>query len=158
VNVSFEMLGTEHLNLTLSRWIDHSLDVRPALAVVARDFRSIETKQFDSQGGYLLGARWAKLAEPTLEYKRKHPEWDRRILHRTRALRKSLTVGTGGAKTINRDSLQMGSNIPYSGFHQSGTVNMPQRIIFKFTPQIKRRWAKIIQTWIVTGKAVRIEE
>jgi phage gpG-like protein len=154
MNVEFTIMGTERLRAMLHRWIDHAVDVRPALTGVAKDFKSIEAKQFNSQGGY-LGTRWAPLADSTREYKAKHPEWDKRILHRTRTLRKSLTVGTGGYRTISRDSIELGSNVPYAGFHQSGTANMPQRMIFKFTPWINRRWTKIIQTWIVTGQVVR---
>jgi len=118
-------------------------------AAIVRDFRQIMVRQFDSQGSY-LDAPWTGLAEATIE-KKEREGTDPRILHEFRFMRKSFTQGITGYRWSSRGYLKIGSDIPYVGYHQTGTRRMPQRIVFQFTPWLERRWANALGVYLARG-------
>lgn len=124
-------------------------DMRPVFRWMTRDFRTIMKRQFDSQGSY-LGQRWAPLAQATRDRKARMGS-DRRVLHETRNMRKSFTVGTNGQRIMTRTELSFSTNIGYAKFHNSGTRYMPERVIFQFTPMIRRRWGRAMTAYLNRG-------
>lgn len=98
-------------------------DVAPALQTVADDFREMIEEQFATQGS-AGGTPWAPLAPSTLRRRR----GGLTILESTGALRGSLTdAGAFGhveafdGFTASGPSLNLGSELPFAIFHQTGT-------------------------------------
>lgn len=142
--------GDERVRLMFNGVVRRGYRMRQFGAFLARDFRTIMVRQFDSAGRY-LGTPWTGLADATIERKEREGT-DGRILHEFRFMRKSFTTGQGGYRYDSRGYFKIGSDIPYVGFHQTGTTRMPQRIVFKFTPWLARRWRFALGQYLVEGR------
>lgn len=151
MQLRLEVFGDVQLSRDLTRWAHAAEDMSPAFADIYDDFRKVERRQFDSEGSYGSGG-WAPLRPSTVASRSgsAHP-----ILRSVGAdsgrLRRSLT--TKGARDaiarLTSDELVMGTKTPYAQFHQRGTKHMPRRRIVELTEADKKRWAKIIQAYLV---------
>lgn len=124
--------------------------MRPVFRALAKDFRRIVTRQFDTEGAYLSGG-WAPLSDSRVEQKQ-YQGLDGPILVATGALRKSFTQGRSGYREMGMGSFMIGSTDPTAGMHQSGTATMPARPLFIMTPAISRRWTRAMGNYIVQGR------
>lgn len=151
---SITVQGTERIERQLMRYRGRALDPAPVFQRLSFDMRAIMGKQFDSSGAY-LGKPWAALAPATVIRKKRRRKvgrgGDPRILHDYRRMRKSYTVGSERRVMITADSYEIGSKVPYVGFHMTGTKWMPQRIVFRFDRKTASRWTKAVQNYIARG-------
>lgn len=89
---------------------------------IAEAFYAIEKEQFETEGGR-VGRKFAPLTRRYQEYKRAYLFGDTgTILRRTGKLRRSL-IGKGeegGIYEETKDSLTLGSSVPYALAHQRG--------------------------------------
>ena len=92
-------------------------DLSPAMGLIAEEIREMEAEQFASAGAS-GGTPWAALAPSTL--KRKHDAGG--ILVDTGALLGSLTdrESPDHVETIDKLSLEIGTDLPYARFQQTG--------------------------------------
>src|SRR5580765_3894261 len=99
-------------------------DWRPYWADIAAVFYISESARFSS-GGF---GTWPPLSDGYARWKAKHYP-GRPILVRTGALQESLTSRTGAGAIYEESPLELnlGTNIPYAKYHQTGTSKMPAR-------------------------------
>jgi len=150
IALDVQIQGDERVKLMFNGVVRRGYRMRQFGGFLAQDFREIMRRQFDSGGRY-LGAPWTGLADSTIERKEREGA-DSRILHEFRFMRKSFTQGRGGYRYESRGYFKLGSDIPYVGYHQTGTSRMPQRIVFQFTPWLSRRWRVALGRYLVEGE------
>ncbi len=140
--------------MQVSRMLDgvslRAQDMRPVWAVIAGDWGRIMARQFETEGG--LGRPWAALSPMYAAWKATHFP-GAKILVRTGKLRESLTGRTGDTvDERDRDSLKLGTSVPYAGYHQTGTKRpMPPRPPVVLPEAVKDRWARAIHEFVRTG-------
>lgn len=146
----FEFFGDEQVNRTILRTIDAAEDARPAWEVLAGSFQTAQRRQFRSEGTYGSGG-WAPLSPRYAAWKaRNYPGAP--ILVRTGDLRASLTERPFGVEVIEPRFAIFGSDVRYGLFHQQGD-GVPRRRPVELPESLRRRWVKVLQRWLVTGKA-----
>lgn len=143
--ITLEFYGDKQIDRTIKRVLDNLEDATPAWEAMADRFGALETEQFASQGASGSGG-WAPLAAATVAAKGHDT-----ILVDTGALRDQLTNRPFGVENIAKDSMEVGSNLPYGGYHQNGTDRMPQRRAVEFTETDRRDLTKILQRYLITG-------
>lgn len=123
----------------------------PAWEAISRELLAIEREQFDSEGARGSGG-WAPLAQSTLDAKTGGS-----ILRDTDALFNSLTEPTDPDHQFIAQPTWMvwGTTIPYARWHQSGTVNMPQRRFLELRASDRVILVKQLQSYLITGKLIR---
>jgi phage gpG-like protein len=154
MQIRISVFGDDVLARDLLRMKDRAMDMRPAFEAIHESFKTVEDWQFGTQGGV---HKWAPLAASTVAYKARLG-LDPRILHATLRLRKSLTE-TANADHIfeaTRDTVVMGSRVPYGIFHQSTRPRrrLPRRPPVDLSETAKREWVKILQRYLTTGELV----
>ena len=124
-----------------TRFVSDLTDLSPAFEQMADAFGGWEEEAFSS-GGSSSGSAWAALAtgEPSR-------------LTKTGRLRASLT---GPAiRNIGGRRMELGSDVPYGGYHQTGTSRMPARPPVRLTAANKAEWTKIIHRYILRSATGR---
>lgn len=162
LRVEFEIFGDKQIDREFLRFNQRASDIRPVGEALHADFLKIEELQFSTEGRYGSGG-WHILALSTIR-KKTFAGLDRRILHATLALRRSLTEehGEGTIREIQTDGFRFGTRIPYAQYHQRGTSvvirgdnmipAMPRRRPVEFPAARRTSWVKVIQRFIVTGE------
>jgi phage gpG-like protein len=147
--IYIEFGGEVQVNRRLDRFKDSLEDPRPLWENLFGYLERAETQQFNAQG---KAAKWKPLAESTVAYKKRHG-LDRRILHATLAMRKSLTQrGHGDAVRISTlDFMQFGTDVEYAGIHQKGGGRVPQRRVIDLTETQRREIVKRTQKFLLKG-------
>ena len=126
-------------------------DLRGLWPDIKSDFIKGEIDQFHTEGrsGGTFG-RWKRLSPKYKAWKDKNFP-GRKILERTGRLKTSL-IGGRGEGFVYRPSklgLTIGSNVPYAGYHQTGTSRgLPKRKPIDLTEKQKIRWMKLTQEYI----------
>lgn len=164
MKITLEILGEKIVERDMLRITDRANDLRPVFEVLANDFYRIETEQFDSEGAYASGG-WKPLTAAYLKDKVRRG-YDHRILHRTKAMRNSLTrMGArGSVRRIRAETMELGTSItnkkgfPYPKVHQTPRRGQARRRPVEFREADKRSWVKAVQRFVVTGDvgAVRV--
>jgi phage gpG-like protein len=158
--------NSEAVAKSLGEFQDAMADQQPALTQIADDFRGLIAEQFASEGR-AAGTPWAArktqggadIARYAMSAKRKSQTWrrtamsappDAPLLVRTGALRDSLTqpVAAGHVAELDRQTLTMGSRLPYALFHQTGTRRMPARPIIVLRDDRSQKWTEFIRAAI----------
>ena len=117
------------------------------------DMAEVEETVFNSQGRR-GGGMW-KRPSKRWQQRKARAKGDTRTLHASKRLRKSLTYR--GSPDMIKDvnaaagSIRFGTRVPYAHRHDKGTGGMPKRPIFRFTKFDKKRWAKIINKFVVSA-------
>lgn len=151
LRLTFDFYGDVQLDRTLERFADHAEDATPAWEAMAERFATVERRQFRTEGR-ASSAGWAPLSPNYAAWKARHYPGEP-ILQREHDLVRSLTERPFGVERIEPDAMWLGSDVFYGKFHQHGTPRMPRRRPVEFTETERRRWAKILQRFIVTGVA-----
>lgn len=120
-------------------------DQRPGWAKVARHLETVVDRQFDSEGRYLNGRRWAPLSPP-YAVKKKAAGFSGGILTRTGRLRRSFRT-----IRVTKNRLVFGSRLDRAAWHQHGTRKMPARPITNGGRRITRDINRILSDYIVRG-------
>lgn len=128
----------------LSRWEEHTKDMREPYLEITDDFKAELMPQVFANEG----PGWAPLSLDYAKYKMR--VWPGTgILVRTGELADSLMGGAGYVQEIGPDTLVVGTNVPYAKFHQRGTAYMPMRKIIDIPQDARWRWVKIVQRFLV---------
>ncbi len=129
-------LNSDALDRSLAEFQASLTDESVALKTIADDLREMFARQFASEGA-AGGTPWAPLATSTLGKRRRGG-----ILVATGALRGSLVEEGAPDHVEKSDGLQLlfGTDLPYAGFHQTGTRRMPARPILAITGDNIETW------------------
>lgn len=142
--------GEDIIIRDLLRFSSRGLHAEPAFYAIGEDMMDEVEANFDTEGAHASGG-WAPLAAATVKAKAAQ-NLDPRILHATLEMRRSLTEHDANNILIARSNeLIFGTKDPKAGFHQRGTVDMPQRRPLEFTELAKRGFVKTLQRYIVEG-------
>jgi hypothetical protein len=156
VALKFEFAGDVQLDRTLARF-EAADDARPAWEALARKFAAMERRQFSTEGAYGSGG-WPDLSDKYAAWKERHYP-GKTILRRSDELYKSLTERPFGVEVIEPGFMVLGTDVrsedgfPYAEAHQQGTGRLPQRRPIEFRESDRAEWVKVLQRFIVTGKA-----
>lgn len=119
--------GLDAITVGLSRFRTDIADWRPFWDESFAPFfyRNVAT-DFVLEGGN-SGPRWAPLSPAYAAWKQAHYP-GRGILERTSALKVSVTSRTGPGAIYRSmpDSLEIGTSVPYAGYHQHGATWSPR--------------------------------
>lgn len=124
-----------------TRFVSDLTDLTPAFEEMADAFGDWEEQAFSS-GGSSSGGGWAPLATGGPSR-----------LTKTGNLRASL-IGPA-IREIGPRRMELGSDVPYGGYHQTGTSRMPARPPVRLTAANKAQWTKIIHRYILKAAAGR---
>lgn len=150
MRISLSVAGDVQIDRTLVRFADRTDDMSGVLGALADDFAKVEARQFAGQGTYSGG--WAPLSAGYAARKAvRYP--GKGILEAEGRLMRSLTGSDGpdAVREVTRDSLLVGTSVPYAGYHQRGTSRMPQRRPVELSAGTRRRWVQTIQRYFVSG-------
>lgn len=148
---TFTVEGETQIDRTLTRFHENASDASPLWDALANRFATVERRQFASEGAYGSGG-WRALSPSYAAWKARHYP-GKPILERSGDLKDSLTRRPFGIEAITPKSLTVGSGIDYGRFHQAGAGNLPQRRPVELPEAERRAWVRLIQRFIVTGKA-----
>lgn len=151
VRLTLRFFGEAQLDRTLDRFAENVDDATPAWEVLADRFARAERRQFDTEGAYGSGG-WAPLSEDYGEWKA-NVRPGAPILVFDGELRKSLTERPFGVEVLLPGSMVIGSDVDYGLYHQQGTDRMPRRRPVELPETERREWVKVLQRFIVTGRA-----
>lgn len=148
---TFNVEGETQVDRTLARVMDDLEDLRPAWDTLADRFAKVEERQFDTEGRY-GGAGWPALSPAYAAWKAAHYP-GQPIMVRTGEGRRGLTERPFGVEVIEARSMALGSGTDYLRYHQRGAGNLPQRRVVELPESERREWVKIIQRFVMTGRA-----
>jgi Phage virion morphogenesis family len=125
-------------------------DVTPAAPAVRLVFAGGERERFDRQG-----PGWPQLADATRQLKATEG-LDRRILRASSRLYDSLVnpASSDAVKTSTPGTIELGTEVFYARFHQSGTTNMPRRVVVELSPAQRTEVAAVLRRWVAHGEAL----
>lgn len=146
--LSFTFYGEAQLERTLERY-EAAGDMTEAWEAIADDFARIERRQFATEGRYASGG-WSPLSPRYAQWKARHYP-GKPILEREGDLMTSLTQRPFGIEVITPTDLWMGSDVDYGRHHQRGSGRLPRRRPVELTETDRRRWVKIVQTFLRNG-------
>jgi phage gpG-like protein len=152
--LSFDSAGAEPVSLMLERWQHNLGDATPAFEAMAQyQVKTINARQFREEGSVETG-KWAPLSPLYGRWKaRVRP--GRKIMVFDGDLKTSLTVPGQGIYIVRNNMMTVGTAVPYAIYHQKGTPTMPARpLLGAHRQRDTRRFAKILQRWIVESRAV----
>ncbi len=170
MRIELDAFGDIQLRREILRWGDAAGDASPAFRSIMQKWTKGADRQFQTQGRRASGG-WKPISD---EWRRRKVAmgYDRRILHMTGLLRRSLTlpVGAQGIREIRPDRMTYGTSVPYAPFHQHGASEIRRQAWGK--PTKPYRWTlarrrpieltggrsgdraqavRILQLWIARG-------
>jgi phage gpG-like protein len=154
LNLSIRIAGEAAMARGVARFTEGLADYRPLWGAIEDDFYAAEQEQFRTEGAG-MALHWTALSASYAKWKETHFP-GRLILERTGDLRHSLTDRRDpNALCIEeRETLTLGTNIPFAIFHQQGTSKMPARPVMPAPEDFQRRVREHIQTYLEeTGKS-----
>lgn len=156
--VKAEITNYEKFQAGLARAKKQSSDLTIPLTLIAGDFYKSEGAIFRLNGP-------GQYADLSPNYKpRKQKRWGRvyPILLASGALRDSVTSGTDSnsiSQIVNKDTLIIGTRIPYGRYLQEGTSKMPARPFLFIGPESRYanseqqgrvgRWLNILNAYVL---------
>lgn len=149
---TFSVEGETQVDRTLTRFADNIKDARPVWDKLAGRFARLERRQFAGEGTFSGG--WAPLSPAYAAWKARHYP-GKPILERTGELKRDLTERPLAIEVLEPGFLLLGTAREYGEFHQRGAGDLPQRRPIEFPEGERREWVKVLQRFIVTGKATR---
>lgn len=124
--------GDRRVKQLLSEMVDRTNGVELAWPGVGDVIADNLDKQFETEGNHFLGRRWAPLKPAYLRWKIRNG-YDPRRLHKTGAMRASLTSRPMAVEIYRPTSATFGTNDEKAAFHQDGTKFMARRQIIRVT-------------------------
>lgn len=145
--LQFDVMGDQQVLRGFSRLAESCKDFSEPFKDILKDFREIEKKQFSSQGGYGSGG-WKPLKDSTVRQKQilGYPE---QILVRSGELRDVMTGLRSGYEEVEPLEMRI-MTLSFGKYHQKGTTKMAARPLVQLTEDDKKRWTKIIHTYLIT--------
>jgi phage gpG-like protein len=144
----FNLNGVPEYSARLRRIRDRASNERTMFRGLIERFKNSERKIFQSEG-QALGARWRPLSPEYAAAKdRSYP--GQPILVRTGRLRASL-VDTPSVR-FRGNTMEIGTNVPYSQYHQNGEGRNPRRKHVGLTIGDASAWRRDVARYIVDGR------
>jgi phage gpG-like protein len=129
MQIEVTLLGSDQMIAALEKMDLAMNDMRPMFKeTLAPLFYRFEKEAFDSEGATSGAGRWAELRPGyAMQKAKRYP--GRLILDATGDLRRSLTTpnARGSRLQITEQEVSIGTDIPYAGYHMTGTSNMAAR-------------------------------
>lgn len=150
IRLRLEIAGEVQLDRAITRFTEGVADYRPVWPAISDDFRSLERRQFATEGAAGGGERWAALTAAYARWKAvRFP--GKPILQRTGRLVGSLTDRShpDAIEQAERMTLSLGTRVQYGLYHQRGTPRMQQRRGIQFTEAFKRAAMAHVQGYLV---------
>ena len=149
VKIRFEVANEVQLSRAFETGIEGFLDLRKPFNTMADEFFESMAGVFSAEGAFEERSRWQKLSPAYARWKARHFP-GRKILERTGRMKTSLTTrgGPDNVLEITPRSLSIGTRVSYAMHHQKGTPRMPMRKIIELTNAQKRRWVRIMHTYM----------
>jgi len=159
LGLNFEVAGVQQVSRVLAISAERVTNLIPVFERIADDFYKGERRVFVTQGavgaateesGVGTWEKWADLNPAYAAWKRKKG-FGTKILVKTGKLKGSLTEpgADGSIKVINKLSLEIGTSVPYAGYHQRGTGKMPKREPLRVTRKQARLWVSMINKFLL---------
>ena len=147
----FNLNGVEGYSARLRRIRDRASNNPSMFRALAARFKDSERKIFASEG-QALGRRWAPLSPDYAAQKaRSYP--GQPILVRTGRLRDSLTKTP--TLRFRGNTMEIGTNVPYSQYHQNGEGRNPRRKHVGLTIGDQRAWREDVRRYITEGRPLK---
>ena len=151
VRLTLSIEGEKQIDRTLARFAENVNDATDLWDTLADRFAAAERRQFDSEGAYGSGG-WTPLSPAYGAWKaRNYP--GKPILQRTGELMEGLTSRPFGIEVLLPGSMVVGSGTAHGKYHQAGGPNLPQRRPVELPESERRTWVKLMQRFILTGRA-----
>lgn len=151
--ITLEIDGKAEFDRVFKRLDATFADLTPVWEVVRDEFWAIESDQFQSGGAAGASGKWKPLSKKYEAQKiNKYGTFAllAGTLRATEALYKSLTRKTGDSVVeIQKDSITIGTKLPYAKHHQRGGGRLPQRKIIDFSETQKTGMMKKVQKKMV---------
>lgn len=147
-----EVEGFAPVKVSLQRFGERVRDFRPFwVGYFAPAFYREVTRNFETEGSYVGG--WAALSPDYATWKAAHYP-GKGILRRTDALFRSLTFdgaspGAEGVFVADRESLVIGTAVPYAQYHQRGTSRMLRRAVLFLGQQTRSSMGRLLHRFAV---------
>jgi phage gpG-like protein len=140
--------GDAEVEASLTRGQEALMDMKPVLEVVADDMMRVVRATISSQGRR-YGGSWHALNPQYLARKIKKG-LDPRIMVATGKLLSAYGMRGSPFQRLRifPDRLELGSNLDYPRFHETGTSKMSQRAFLEFYPQDRKRWADMVTSYV----------
>lgn len=152
MRITLDLGGDVQLDRQLARYLNRVVEAEPAFQAMADYVGKELLKNFISQGRYASGG-WAPLSPKYAKWKAKrYPGAP--ILVRTGQLRRDLTRRPFGVERITDSVMEIGTDLPYAEYHQTGGRHLPRRRPFELTDTARKELVKIMQRWIARGEIV----
>jgi phage gpG-like protein len=130
-------VDTKEAELMLEALVEAVEDFSPVWPKVERIIMDMERQQFKTEGKF-GGEEWAPLNESYAEYKRK-VYGSKGILVASGTMMQSLTSkGQGHYMNSGPNFVEVGTTIPYAGYHQRGhetPTKLPKRTVVPMPPK-----------------------
>lgn len=127
--------GDRRVRQLLSEMVDRTHGVEAVWPKVGDVIADHLEQQFESEGQHFLGRQWAPL-KPSYRRWKVRNGFDPRRLHKTGAMRKSLTSRPMAVEEYFPTRAVFGTDDEKAAFHQDGTKFMPQRQIISVTDDL----------------------
>jgi phage gpG-like protein len=146
-----DIAGEIQMDRGIARFADGVGDYRPVWPMIEDDFYALEKRQFETAGA-AGGEAWKELSAEYAGWKEAHYP-GKAILQRTGDLERSLTNphDANAVRIEERQTLTLGSRIPYAIFHQSIAPRhrLPRRPEIMLTEAFKRTVMHHVQGYLV---------
>jgi hypothetical protein len=150
MRLTIDSQGEELISRDLFGMAGRAADVRPAMVEIRDLIWDATSRQFASEGAFGSGG-WEPLASSTVEAKER-AGLDRRILHATLRMERSVTGDSPESIAVaSRDGLDMGSSVPYTIHHQTGTDRMPRRRPMQLPDRVRQDAPRIVVRHVRRG-------
>lgn len=136
--------GNEQLQTQLEAIMDRMKDFQPVWPAIAEVFYTAEHARFSAEG-----PGWRALADSTIQTRLALGYGAGPIMARTMTLWQSL-IQQGGAGSVYvplPQSVEMGTDVAYSKFHQAGMGKNPTRVLLQTAPMVKP-WMSILRKYL----------
>ncbi len=183
--MSFDIEMDKAFAAGLKRAQDQVEDLRPALKSIAADFYRSQKSIFmlSSAGGYpdfkvspittKSGRTYTPSESPYKARKKKMYGFEYPLIKATGRIEESVTspTGAGAVFRMSKQDMEIGSNVPYLGYHQSDEPRgkMPLRKVLFIAPESRTannpdlqgrlpRWLNILNTYVLRSMGATASE
>jgi phage gpG-like protein len=142
--IGFNVEGAKVYSRAFETFGVSTADLTEPLTDIAKSLTAAVKSEFATEGAF-GGSKWQPLSADYAEWKRKHFP-GQPILVRSGDLKRSLTED--GVRELRPQYLVFGSDVPYSGFHQRGKGNNPQREMVVVPEFMQHEWDRFFLRWL----------
>lgn len=154
MHIGFTQQGLYASEREIEKIGDRADNLKPVLEIIAGRMMDHERTLFETAGAS-VGRPWRALEPGTIKIKQaKGDPFPERPLSSTLNLMQSLTVRGHPDMILEvTDSfIRYGTKVPYSGFHATGTKDMPERRPIMFTAGNAQEYYRAVQKYLIDNE------